>query len=215
MDGRTRRWQEHNDAQRRRVVDAAISLFDEGHANATLLEIGARAGVSRASLYRQFSDRADLERAVQQHILDDLWSRIAPTLQLGRTVRETLHAPIAAYVGWAAAHPQLHRVTDLDTSPDSARERGLRQVAATVAEALAVWFTDTGAHVTDVDRATAEPLAFGLVSGVHGTVRRWLELGATVPDERHLVELVTDAAWGMIDVRLQAYGVVVDPRAEL
>ena len=215
MDGRTRRWQAHNDAQRRRLIEAAISLYDEGDTTATLLEIGQRAGVSRASLYRQFSDRADLERAVQQHLLDHLWSIIAPTLRLGRTVRETLHGSVSAYVGWAAAHPQLHRVMDLDPTPEGARERGLRQVSAAVADALVWWFTATGADVSEVDRAATQPLAFGLVSGVHGTVRRWLELGGEVPDEPHLVELVTDAAWAMIDVRLRAYGLVVDPRATL
>lgn len=215
MDGRTLRWREHNEAQRRRLVDAAISLYDEGQTAASLLEIGQRAGISRASLYRQYGDRADLERAVQQHLLDHLWSIIAPTLRLGSTVRGTIHGSAAAYVGWAAAHPQLHRVMDLDPSPDGARERGLRQVAAAVADALVWWFTATGAHVSEVDRAATQPLAFGLVSGVHGTVRRWLELGASVPDEEHLIELVTDAAWAMIDVRLRAYGLVVDPRAAL
>lgn len=215
MDGRTRRWQEHNETQRHRLVQAAIALYDEGDTSATLLEIGRRAGMSRAAVYRQFGDRAELERAVQQHLLDDLWSIIAPTLRLGGTVRETLHGSAAAYVGWAAAHPQLHRVMDLDPSPDGARERGLRQVSAAVADALVWWFTATGAQVSEDDRAATQPLAFGLVSGVHGTVRRWLELGGEVPDEAHLVELVTDAAWAMIDVRLRAYGLVVDPRASL
>lgn len=215
MDGRTRRWQQHNDAQQRRVVEAAIELYDEGHASATLLEIGQRAGVSRAAVYRQFADRGDLERAVQQHVLDALWAMIAPRLTIERTVRASLRGVVAAYVDWAAAHPQLHRMADRDASPDSARERGLRQVSTAVAEALVTWFTVAGAEVTETDRAATDPLAFGLVSAGHGTVRRWLELGAEVPDAAHLTELITDSAWAMIDIRLRAYGIVVDPEAPI
>lgn len=215
MDGRTRRWQEHNDAQRRRLVEAAILLYDEGRAGASLLEIGQRAGVSRAALYRQFADRADLERAVQKHVFDDLWRLLAPALTLGDEVRTSIHTAVEAYVGWAAAHPELHRVTDLDGGPDSARERGLRRVSAALAEAVIAWFEAVGARLTDVDRAATDPLTFGVVSTANGTVRRWLELGAEVPDAPHLVELITDMIWAMIDVRLRSYGLVVDPVAPL
>jgi AcrR family transcriptional regulator len=215
MDGRTRRWEEHNESQRRRIVEAAIMLHDEGHGTASLTEIGVRAGISRAALYRQFTDREALERAVQQHILDDLWALLAPTLGLRDSVRATLHRSVAAYVDWAAAHPHLHRIAQLDASATGARERAIGVISAAVAEQLVTWFSVAGADVSAVDEAAADPLAHGLIHAVHGTVSRWVELGARIPDAAHLTTLLVESTWALIDVRLRAYGVTIDPDGDL
>jgi AcrR family transcriptional regulator len=213
MDGRTARWEAHKEAQRLRIVEAAIDLYDEGRLDASLQDIGARAGVSRSVVYRQFADRDDLDRAVQQHVLAHLWELIGPTLTLGPTVRETLRRPVATYIDWALAHPNLLRVAERDHSPGSARDQAIRGIATAVADALVLWFTAAGAAVSEADRAATDPLAHGLVGAVYMAVGRWLELGASVPDRDHLVELVVDAAWALVDVRLRAYGLVVDPDA--
>lgn len=211
MDGRTARWEAHNEAQRRRIVEAAIAVYDEGDLDVPLHDIGKRAGVSRSVVYRQFADRDDLDRAVQQHVLGHLWDLIGPTLTLGETVRVTLRRPVATYIDWALAHPNLLRVAERDHAPGNARDQAIRQIAAAVADAFVVWFTAAGAPVTEADRSAADPLAYGLVGAVYMAVGRWLELGAKVPDRDHLVELVVDSAWAIVDVRLRAFGVEIDP----
>lgn len=46
---------------RRRVLDAALGVFDEcGYAGATLERISQRAGVTRGAVYHHFKDKADL-----------------------------------------------------------------------------------------------------------------------------------------------------------
>lgn len=211
MDGRTRRWAEHNEAQRRRIVDAAVALYDEGHADPTLKEIGDRAGVSRSVVYRQFRDRDEFDRAVQQRIVEMVFTALTPTFEVVGTPRETLRRAAAAYIGWAAAHPRLHRRADLDMAADGPVQHAIDEVAATIGAQLVMWFGLAGAQVTEADRAATEPLVHGLVGGTFAIVRHWVRLGTEVPDAERLTDLVVEAAWAVIEARARAFGLELDP----
>lgn len=207
------RWAEHNSAQQRRIVEAAISLYDEGRLSASLQDIGERAGVTRSVVYRQFADRRDLESAVRRHILDGLWQVLEPTMRIvpTQTPREVITRAAAAYVDWAEQHKRLHRLADMDTDEDGPLQTALDQIAESVADLLVLWFTNVGAHLTEADRAAADPLAHGLVGAVFAAVRRWVHLGCEVPDAGHLVDLIVESGWAMLDARARAFGVLVDP----
>ncbi|WGL52700.1 TetR/AcrR family transcriptional regulator [Nocardioides sp. BP30] len=210
MDGRSTRWEAHNDAQRERIIAAAIALYDEGNVNASLQEIGARAGLSRSVLYRQFEDRRAVELAMERHVLAGLLERLDASLVLAGTIRQTLHRVAATYIDWAAEHPRLHQLADLDAA-DGPLGQAIAQIAGRIAETLVATFRAGGAEVSEADVAAADPLAHGLVGAVFATVRRWLQLGAKVPDREHLTDLVVESAWAVLDVRLRAYGHVLDP----
>lgn len=213
MDGRTARWAAHNSAQRLRIVEAAIALYDEGRPTASLHEIGERAGVTRSVVYRQFADRRDLEDAVRRHILDGLWHELEPAMDVdpSHSPREVLTRAVAAYVGWAERHPRLHRLADIETDADGPLQPAFDQIADTVAGLLVTWFTNAGAQVSPADAAAADPLAHGLVGAVFAAVRRWVRLGCEVPEAAALVDLIVESAWAMLDVRMRAYGIVIDP----
>ena len=213
MDGRSTRWSAHNDAQRERIVDAAIALYDEGNVDASLQEIGARAGLSRSVIYRQFEDRRDLQHAVQQQILDELLVRVGEAIVLTGTIRETLRRAASSYIAWAAEHPRLHQLGDLDSAASGPLSRAIDQISGQIAETMVFAFRLGGAEVSDADVAATDPLAHGLVGAVFATVRRWVHLGAKVPDVEHLTDLVVESAWAVIDVRLRAYGLSIDPDA--
>lgn len=215
MDGRSTRWAEHNDAQRERIVTAAISLYDEGNINASLQEIGVRAGLSRSVLYRQFEDRRDLQLAVERYVLDDLMGRLTDSLVLTGTIRQVLRRVASTYIDWSAEHPRLHQLADLDAAGDGPLSRAIDRIAGQIAQTLVQGFRLGGAEVSEVDVAAADPLAHGLVGAVFATVRRWLQLGGKVPDVEHLTDLVVESAWAVIDARLRAYGQVVDPDAPI
>lgn len=211
MDGRTRRWTAHNEAQRQRIVDAAVRLYDAGHPAPTLQQIGDRAGVSRSVLYRQFANRSELETAVQRRILDMVWRELAPTFEAVGTPRSSLRRAASAYIGWAAQHPRLHQLADLDMAADGPLQHAIDRISAVIADQLVAWFSLAGADVTEADRAATDPLAHGLVGAVFATVRRWVHLGTEVPDAEHLTELVVESTWAVIDARARAYGIAVDP----
>lgn len=215
MDGRATRWAEHNDAQRTRIIAAAISLYDEGNIGATLQEIGDRAGLSRSVIYRQFEDRRDVQLAVERSVLDELLARLGEALVLTGTIRELLRRAASTYIGWAAEHPRLHQLSDLDSATDGPLSQAIERIAGTIGETLVLMFRLGGAEVSEADVATTDPLSHGLVGAVFATVRRWVHLGAKVPDAEHLTELVVESAWAVIDARIRAYGLVVDPDAPI
>jgi TetR/AcrR family transcriptional regulator, regulator of autoinduction and epiphytic fitness len=72
-DGRTIR----AERTRRALVDALLSLLDEGMLRPTAEQIAARAGVSERSLFQHFSDREQLYEAVARQ----QYERVLPTMQ--------------------------------------------------------------------------------------------------------------------------------------
>jgi TetR/AcrR family transcriptional regulator, regulator of autoinduction and epiphytic fitness len=81
-DGRTVR----AERTRKALVDALLSLLDEGRLTPTAAEIAARAGVSERSVFQHFPDREALLEAVAREQYD----RVVPTL---RPVDSTLPLP--------------------------------------------------------------------------------------------------------------------------
>src|ERR1700712_3460583 len=63
-DGRASRWDEHREARRGELVEAAVAAIDEHGPTASVAQISTSAGVSRPVLYRYFADKEDLYRAV-------------------------------------------------------------------------------------------------------------------------------------------------------
>ena len=63
-DGRSARWDEHRESRRAELVEAAVTAIDLHGPGAGIAEIAEQAGVSKPVLYRYFSDKDDLYRAV-------------------------------------------------------------------------------------------------------------------------------------------------------
>lgn len=211
MDGRATRWAAHNDAQRERIITSAIALYDEGNTAPSLQEIGERAGLARSVLYRQFEDRRDLELAVERYVLDDLLGRLEASLILDGPIRQVLRRVASTYIEWAAGHPRLHQLSDLDSASDGPMSKAMERIAGRIGGVMILAFRASGAEVTEADEAATDPLIHGLIGAVVAAVRRWLHLGAKVPDVEHMTDLVVESAWAVIDARLRAYGLAIDP----
>lgn len=216
-DGRQKRWREHNDARRQRIVGVAVELIESGDADLTLQEVARRAGLSRSVVYRQFADRRELDAAVQSYVLESLWAELVPTLHLEGTIRDSIEGMIRVYVQWAVRHPLLHRRFDYETAVDGdgPLEQTLGRVSAQVAALLTGVFEALGAKLSEADRAATGPLVYGLVVAVFGTVRRWIRTGVDVPDADHMIGLLVESAWAVIDTRARALGLTVDLDAPL
>lgn len=213
MDGRALRWQQHNDERRRRIVAAAIELIERDGPQVSLQAIGELAGLSRSVVYRHFADRRELDVAVQIHVLEGLWAELLPSVELHGTVRATIEGAIGVYVGWAVAHPRLHQLADYDTATDGQGplQQGIDMVAARIGEVVLTAFELAGAEVSESDKAAADPLIYGVVGLIFGTVRRWVHLGERVPDADELTRLLTESVLVLIQTRARAYGLELDP----
>lgn len=206
MDGRSVRWSAHNDAQRRRIVAAAIELYDEGRLDASVQEIGQRAGMSRSVVYRQFADRRDLENAVQRHILAELWEQLAPSFE--EAGPDSFRTGVATYVAWAASHPRLHQVAGLDRGSDGPLQQAIGYLSSTLARTLAGWLRREGAHLDEDDLGTIDALSYGVVGMVFAAVKRWVDHGVAHPSAERLAGLVAESAWLLVETRARALGVV-------
>jgi AcrR family transcriptional regulator len=213
MDGRATRWAAHNDAQRERIVAAAIELYDGGNAAPSLQEIGEHAGLARSVLYRHFEDRRAIDQAVRLAVLTQLWGALTPYFAVSESPRATLRGILETYVDWAAHHPRLHHLVDLDLDESGPLKHGLDQISAAVVQLLVDWFRAVDAEVSELDAEAADPLAHGVVGMVHATVRRWVEQGRTVPKAHTLVDLMTEMVWAMLETRARAFGISLDPDA--
>lgn len=214
-DGRQLRWDRHNQERRQQILDAAIAVVEGGAPGAEIhvQQIAERAGLGRTVVYRHFEDRADLDRAVQTEILDGLWDRLLPAVSLDGTVPDIIERIVATYVGWAAAHPSLHRLAEQDSSADGTGplQRGLEQIAGEVATLITTAVELLEVELTPDQSAAIDPLVFGLVGAVFSAVRRWMSREPRSPSAPLLVELVTQSVWFLVVGHAGQFGLEIDP----
>lgn len=208
-DGRQARWDEHNQERRRRILEAAVGVIGEGEPGAEVhvQQIAERAGLSRTVVYRHFADRADLDRAVQAAILDDLWAGLLPAVSLDGSIGAIIERIVSTYVGWAVAHPALHRFAELDPDGSGPLQQGLEQVAVQIAELIQTAVELLGVQLDADEQASLDPLVFGLVGAVFGAVRRWVSRPERAPSAPVLVQLVTESVWHIIEGHGRRLGV--------
>jgi TetR/AcrR family transcriptional regulator, regulator of cefoperazone and chloramphenicol sensitivity len=73
------------DETRRKIIDAAISLFGQhGFDSASTREIAARAGVNAPALQYYFENKEGLYRACAESIADESWQALEPSVQRAR-----------------------------------------------------------------------------------------------------------------------------------
>ncbi|MCY7394886.1 MAG: TetR/AcrR family transcriptional regulator [Nocardioides sp.] len=214
-DGRQARWHQHNETRRQEIIDAAIDEIEavEPGAEVHVQQIADRAGLSRTVVYRHFHDRADLDRAVQVAVLEGLWAALLPGVALDGTVPQIIERIVSTYVGWAVAHPALHRFAEQDTSLDGVGplQQGIERLADRVSQLIVVSVDLLELQASDDERAAIDPLVFGLVGAVFGAVRRWMSKTDRTPPADVLVELVTRSVWHILHGHALSLGVMLDP----
>lgn len=207
-DGRQRRWEEHNRARRDRLLDAAIQLIDEREAGAGLpmVEIAERAGLRRPVIYRYFTDRQELDSAIEAEVAARLAREIVPHLDVAQPIIDIIRGSIGVYVRWSEDHPSLRWIIDRGSrSPGGPVEQGYSDIAQIVATLVLGAVDGLDLPVTERERRYVDPLVHGLVEAVVGAVRRWVSLEDR-PPARILVHLATESTWYIMAGHAQALG---------
>ncbi|HET8560690.1 MAG TPA: TetR/AcrR family transcriptional regulator [Marmoricola sp.] len=219
-DGRKARWEEHNTARRRQIIEAAVALVEEQPPGTEVhvRQIAERAGVGRPVVYRYFADRADLDRAVQDHVLELLRDAVAAEVGLTGTIEQIILRIVSGYVRWAASHPALHRLAEQDRSGPGevgALELVIKQIVDLVAELFTSAIELLHVELDEDDLATLDPLIFGLVGQVFGAVRRWLWRAERAPSADVLAGALARAIWHEVSGLAADRGVRLDPQMPL
>lgn len=171
-DGRATRWAGHRARRRAEFVDAALRVIEREGPQARVSSITAELGVGRPALYRQFDDRADLDRAVADRAADLLVAALAPRLQVDRDVDSAITGAIDAYLDWLLAHPYLYEFVrsrrDAGSS-DSPIIRVKNTVVGRTAAIIGEYLLATGTAAPSI----ADTLATGLVGMADAAIDGW------------------------------------------
>lgn len=221
LDGRRRRWQEHNQTRRQVIIDAAVAVL-ERQAPGEEVQVQAvadQASMSRTVIYRHFEDRADLDRAVQRKICEDLGRQLMPALTYDGRPEEIVRQIIEAFVGWASEHPTLYWFAERDLSgwgPNPFAE-ALELVAVQIEGIMEMVVNHLGADLHPNDRAGLDPWVFGMIGAVSGALRRWLNREVREPDAETFVAILSETVWLQINGMATSRGINLPdlPVAEL
>jgi AcrR family transcriptional regulator len=175
------------------MVRAAIHAVRTHGAGVSVAEIAAAAGITKPVLYRHFTDRADLQRAVGQQAAEMLLSRMAPELDPDREPAQLIRGVIDAFLAGIEAEPQLwrfvvHHPIEREAGAEvveDAREQIARTLATIIGERLRALGLDSGG---------AEAWAQGLVGMVHSAGDWWLE--RRTMSRAALTDYLTTLIWG-------------------
>ena len=208
VDGRTARWAGHRAQRRAAIVDAAIAVIEREGPAATVEQVGAELGVTRQVLYRHFSDRADLDRAIAERAASQLVDDLLPHLGLGDDLPTSIRAALGAYLDYIEEHLSLYRFVrahDNDVAAGfggTADASAVRQVKDTVAGRLAA--LASGLIDGDGEARSGELLAVGVVGMADAVISHWLDFPGDCGREQ-LLDRLTLMLAGAIEA-VQARG---------
>jgi AcrR family transcriptional regulator len=207
-DGRSTRWSEHRESRRTDLVAAAVAAIDEHGSSASIAQIAASAGVSKPVLYRYFTDKDDLYRAVGQWGAEQVMQALVPTLVADGGMREKVYRACDEYFALLADHPQVFLLLIEHRSADDPIADGKEQIATSLAKLMG----DTLRHL-GVDAAGAEPWAHGVI-GMGLAVGEWW-LRRDIMSREAAAEYLAAFLWNAFSGFVADHGVGLDGTGRL
>ena len=193
------------------ILDAAERLFaDRGYEATSLTDVGALAGVSRATPGYFFGSKADLYRAVLDRCFDEVRSAVRSgrerALASGRLPEEILAGAVGDYFDFLTSHPNFVRLIERAALAGPELPADIPPALAAGQEALAAIAAELG--LDPAPSGEAAQLLLSIVSlcwfsVVHAhTVARALGVELDTPDRlarrrAHVVAIAVHALRGL------------------
>jgi AcrR family transcriptional regulator len=213
-DGRDRRWDDHRQERRARLLTTAITLIDRDGGDVGVAAIAAEAGIPRSVVYRLFRDREDLDEQIRRRILDDMTAALTPLLVPRATPREMVRVAVTTYVDWVTAHANLHRFIGSGSTarptPGSPAITGSKTAFGQSVSDLVGALLPQMAPGAKLPRGAAENLAFALTGITDSVVNRWLLAERSRSTKRDLCRFLTEASCSVIASAAQLADVSID-----
>lgn len=215
LDGRQLRWEGHNEERRLHVLNAAVELLEEQPLGSELRvqQIAERAGLVRTVVYRLFSNRIDLYRAVQQHIVGMIRQQLDSTLVLTGSIEQIVGGVVGGYVSWVADHPQLHEMAQraLGDGQPGELDLAVDNLGTDIAAVFQAGAIMLGHELDEEQMTTLDVLVIGLIGQVRGSVNQWVRRPDPKLSPRALARLLSRWIWFQIDGQAREIGVELDP----
>jgi AcrR family transcriptional regulator len=188
------------------ILEAARTAIEEYGPGALSGQIAERAGLARPNVYRYFSTKDELDRALARSIHSELRAAMQAHLDLPGTPIDVIHTLVAAQVKWADRHPNLYRFLVSAGYQRRSPQRTVQRsdFAAEINEFAAHYIP----RLAD-DPDAAEATFVGLIGLFDASVLRWLN--QPVGTREQLIDRLTAQAWLILDHHLREIGIQVDP----
>ncbi|MFC9772910.1 MULTISPECIES: TetR/AcrR family transcriptional regulator [unclassified Pseudarthrobacter] len=192
-DGRSSRWESHREERRRQLIKQARRAVHALGSDASMEDIAAAAGTSKSVFYRYFGDKAGLQQAVGEVVLDQMQRRIREAAQSAVTPREGLFAMVSAYLQMASTSPNVYTfVTRHAEAAGAAAVSGaLGHFFDAVAEMIA---TPMRSHLGDGKEAVIGFWPKAAIGLVRNAGEQWLSTpdSAAKPGQDAMARQITD-----------------------
>lgn len=208
--GQAARWAGQRERRREDFVEAALRVIATHGPAVSVEDIAAQVGVARTRLYRHFTDKADLERAISARVAQLVVADLEPLWHPQGSARQMISGAVGAYVGWLEANRNLYdylraHVDPLESDAEADSYPGVRRA---VAEHLTALF---GAYLDlfGVDTAVTADLAWAVLGMVESVACRPGQPLLVEPEV--LVDRLTAWTWAMLAAVLTDVGIELDP----
>jgi AcrR family transcriptional regulator len=180
------------------ILDSALEVFARhGYHAASIDDIAASAGISKALIYEHFQSKRDLHAALLERHVGELFDVLVESAATSEPGEVRLRAGVDAFLRFVESRPDAFRMLFRDAVEPEVAER-LRQLgqqaAIQVTELIA---TEPRARLpdeTEEERAEAIEMFGTLLTGAVQQLALWWDEHPKVPRER-LVRRVMEFAW--------------------
>lgn len=209
VDARSERWRAHRTKVRADIVDAAFRAVDRCGPQVSLAEIGTEAGTAKPKIYRHFTDKADLYRAVGTRFRDLLVEAIFPAIDWATDpTREVVRCSVATYVDLVEQHPNVLRLILQGEASPRALDEG-REITMAIAQMFNDELRDT-----QLDPAALELAAAATFGSASAATDWWLGPDPDSPRRMPAAEFVahlTTIMLGTVSGTADLLGIDLDP----
>ena len=199
-DGRRTRWTAHRAARRDELIDAAVRAISRHGATVGMDQIAAVARTSKPVIYRYFTDKTDLYRAVSERVVGHVLATLRAVIDDNPSPRQMIHASVDAYLGLLEQNPELYRfiaqhpVAGGDPDPDAELAGVPVAFSRVVADLLSARLREQLVSF-GLDAAVADPWGEAIVGFINGASLWWLD-HRDVMSRRELGDYLSALLWG-------------------
>ena len=183
--------------RRAAILEAALDVFAEnGFNEASLDDVAARGGVSKALIYEHFASKRELQLSLLDTFVHDLIEQVVGAITAGEDDEARLRAGIEAFLGFAEERPAALRLLTRNVSDPDAGE-ALDRLREEAADAVASMMVADAPPPQPGDLAvedTSAVLAHLMAGGIQFMAGWWVENPGAVPREA-VVEVAMGLYW--------------------
>ncbi|WP_159621613.1 TetR/AcrR family transcriptional regulator [Ruania rhizosphaerae] len=192
-DGRSRRWDAHRAERRRALARAARRAVHHGGPDLSMDELAVAMETSKSIVYRYFADKAGLQSAVGNLVLEEMAEAFDAAAHADSDPRDRLRAMVGVYATMIDKSPHVYRF--ITRSGDGDEGASLSRFQATISASVEIPLRDRLA-ASGSDPRLAAAWAAGIVGFVRGVGDLWLsDTSDDHPPAHAMADLMTDWLW--------------------